>query len=176
MEKQFLTVKELAELAGVSVQSIYKKLGKPNNPIQRYCKVVDGVKCIDRRALDILYNAATVAREAETVEPVPQVEEPPKSQNSTDRLLDILERQLEEQRRQLQEKDNQIAEQNKQISSLLARLEDCSRIIDQQQQLTAMNTQALLTAETVEPEKETEIVEPQPPQKQSFWGRLFGKG
>ena len=46
MEKDLLTVKEFAELAGVSVQSIYKKLGKANNPIQRYLKVVDGVKYI----------------------------------------------------------------------------------------------------------------------------------
>ena len=177
MEKQYLTVKEFADLAGVSVQSVYKKLGKASNPIQRYFTVVEGVKCIDRRALDILY--ANNNTPAEEVEEEPQeIREEPKPKDSTSRLLDILEMQLEEQRRQLQEKDNQLAEQSKQINSLLNRLEEYSKIIDQQQKLTAMQTQALLTAETKTEEVE-ETVEPEekiveePPQKKGFWQRLF---
>ena len=179
MEKQYLTVKEFADLAGVSVQSVYKKLGKASNPIQRYFTVVEGVKCIDRKALDILY--ANNNTPAEEVEEEPQeIREEPKPKDSTSRLLDILEMQLEEQRRQLQEKDNQLAEQSKQINSLLARLEEYSKIIDQQQKLTAMNTQALLAAEATpaEPEPEVEpeqtIVE-EPQKKKGFWSRLFGR-
>lgn len=79
--------------------------------------------------------------------------------NSTDRLLDILEQQLEEQRRQIQEKDIQIAAQNEQIKSLLARLEESSKIIDQQQKLTAMNTKALLETEKKEEAVEQVVVE-----------------
>lgn len=94
----------------------------------------------------------------------------PPQKNSTDRILDILEQQLEEQRRQLQEKDNQIAEQNVQINSLLARLEESSRIIDQQQQLTAMNTKALMEADRTAAEQ----VFP-PEVKVSIWKRLFRK-
>ena len=203
MEKDFLTVKEFADLAGVSVQSIYKKLGKANNPIQRYLKVVDGVKYIERRAYAILYSSApapTAAEEAppaiteEQTPPQPgESEAPPPPKSSTDRILDILEQQLEEQRRQLQEKDKQIAAQTEQINSLLARLEESSQIINQQQQLTAMNVKALLPADTkeapaplqVEPEppeveiKETpagEVVPPPPPPKKSILKRLFGKG
>ena len=158
MEKDLLTVKEFADLAGVSVQSIYKKLGKANNPIQRYLKVVDGVKYISRTALEVLYASGPAPR-AEEREHTILDDEPQQMKNSTDRLLDILEQQLEEQRRQIQEKDIQIAAQNEQIKSLLARLEESSKIIDQQQKLTAMNTKALLETEKKEEAVEQVVVE-----------------
>lgn len=197
MEKDLLTVKEFAELAGVSVQSIYKKLGKANNPIQRYLKVVDGVKYIERRAYAILYSSApapTAAEEAppaiveEQTPPQPgESEAPPPPKSSTDRILDILEQQLEEQRRQLQEKDKQIAAQTEQINSLLARLEESSQIINQQQQLTAMNVKALSGGESkeepaaVEVEPQPEVEETPPPteektEKHSFFGFFKRKG
>ena len=200
MEKNLLTVKEFADLAGVSVQSIYKKLGKANNPIQRYLKVVDGVKYIERRAYAILYSSApapTAAEEAppaiveEQTPPQPgESEAPPPPKSSTDRILDILEQQLEEQRRQLQEKDKQIAAQTEQINSLLARLEESSQIINQQQQLTAMNVKALTGGESkeepaaveVEPQPEVEETPPPPPpteektEKRSFFGFFKRKG
>lgn len=193
MEKDLLTVKEFADLAGVSVQSIYKKLGKANNPIQRYLKVVDGVKYIERRAYAILYSSApapTAAEEAppaiveEQTPPQPgESETPPPPKSSTDRILDILEQQLEEQRRQLQEKDKQIAAQADQINSLLARLEESSQIINQQQQLTAMNVKALSGGESkkepaavdVEPQPQPQPEEkqttppPPPPEKKGFF-------
>jgi len=156
--EEFLTVKEFAELAGVSVQSVYKKLGKSNNPIQRYLKVVDGVKYISRTALDVLYASGPAPRAEEREQSILD-DEPQQMKNSTDRLLDILEQQLEEQRRQIQEKDIQIAAQNEQIKSLLARLEESSKIIDQQQKLTAMNTKALLETEKKEEAVEQVVVE-----------------
>ena len=201
MDKDLLTVKEFAELAGVSVQSIYKKLGKENNPIQRYLKVVDGVKYINRKAYEILYSAGSAAmtteedhRQPEEEQLKPQREEaetPPPPKSSTDRILDILEQQLEEQRRQLQEKDKQIAAQTEQINSLLARLEESSQIINQQQQLTAMNVKALTGGEVkdtpaavevapqepvAEEKPAAEEVAPPPPSKKSIFKRIFGKG
>ena len=198
MEKDLLTVKEFAELAGVSVQSIYKKLGKANNPIQRYLKEVKGVKYIERRAYAILYSSAPAPTAAEEVspaiveEPTPpqpgESEAPPPPKSSTDRILDILEQQLEEQRRQLQEKDKQIAAQIEQINSLLARLEESSQIINQQQQLTAMNVKALTGGESKEepaavevepqpqPEEEQTPPPPPPPEKKGFFSFFKRKG
>lgn len=191
MEKNLLTVKEFADLAGVSVQSIYKKLGKANNPIQRYLKVVDGVKYIERRAYAILYSSAPAPTAAEEAPPAiveeqtpsqpGESEAPPPPKSSTDRILDILEQQLEEQRRQLQEKDKQIAAQADQINSLLARLEESSQIINQQQQLTAMNVKALSGGESKEepaavdvepqpqPQPEEKQTMPPPPEKKGFF-------
>ena len=177
MDKDFLTVKEFSELAGVSVQSIYKKLGKVNNPIQRYLKVVDGVKYISRTALEVLYNSSPATN-------VLHEEKKTNEQSSTDRILNILEKQLEEQRRQLQEKDKQIAAQIEQINSLLMRLEESSTIINQQQQLTAMNINKLGKDESYNIDNEitqqTEIKKEEIPithteRNKGFWKLLFRK-
>ena len=198
MEKDLLTIKDFAQLAGVSVQSIYKKIGKPNNPIQRYLVELNGLKYIRRAALDVLYSPApaAAASPAEVEEQPPQTDEPAKTKSSTDRLLDILEQQLEDQRRQLAEKDKQIADQSRQISQLLEQLAENAKIINQQQQLTAMNTQFLLgqpaaaTGEEVEPPAEEAApaqeqnaaaaapveITPDPPQKIGFFQRIFRKG
>lgn len=197
MGQDLLTVKEFADLAGVSVQSIYKKLGKANNPIQRYLKEVKGVKYIERRAYAILYSPAPAPTAAEEAPPAiveeqtpPQPggsEAPPPPKSSTDRILDILEQQLEEQRRQLQEKDKQIAAQTEQINSLLARLEESSQIINQQQQLTAMNVKALTGGESkeepaavdIEPQpqpEEEQTMPPPPPEKKGFFSFFKRKG
>lgn len=169
MDKDLLTIKDFAQLAGVSVQSIYKKIGKPNNPIQRYLVVVDGLKYIRRSALDVLYSpapAATAGTVSQNEQP-PQNEEPAQTKSGTDRLLDILETQLADQRRQLEEKDKQIADQSRQISQLLEQLAESTKIINQQQQLTAMNTQLLLgqpaAATGTEEEPPAEITDPPAP-------------
>ena len=195
MEKDLLTIKDFAQLAGVSVQSIYKKIGKQNNPIQRYLVELNGLKYIRRAALDVLYSPAPAATVFQEEQP-PQNDEPPQTKSGTDRLLDILETQLADQRRQLEEKDKQIADQSRQISQLLEQLAENAKIINQQQQLTAMNTQFLLgqpaaaTGEEVEPPAEEAApaqeqnaaaaapveITPDPPQKLGFFQRIFGKG
>ncbi len=145
MENDYITIKQFAELAGVSPQSIYKKIRKPNNPIQPYIKTVEGVKYIRRAALDVLYNSPNIPK-AEA--------KPEQSKNTADgmkRLLDILEEQLREARRQIDKKDEIIAAQTAQISNLLERVAEANQIINQQQQLAAINTKALSAAK----EKET---------------------
>lgn len=166
MDKDLLTIKDFAQLAGVSVQSIYKKIGKPNNPIQRYLVVVDGLKYIRRSALDVLYSPAPASAVSLEEQPA-QNDEPAQTKSGTDRLLDILETQLADQRRQLEEKDKQIADQSRQISQLLEQLAESTKIINQQQQLTAMNTQLLLgqpaAATGTEEEPPAEITDPPAP-------------
>lgn len=180
-------MKDFAELAGVSVQSVYQKLNRKNSPLQRYARQIDGVRYIDRQAYDILY--APCKAPAESVEPssdpaptAGNISESPIEQspvkNSTERLLDLLEQQLEDQRRQLLEKDRQISAANDQIHSLLSRLEDSSRIITQQQQLTAMN----LLHGGDEPEDSPSGASPESPEptsehaeKKSFFSRIFQK-
>lgn len=180
MPSDVLTIKDFAELAGVSVQSIYKKLSKANNPIQRYLVVVDNVKYLRRAALDVLYSSNPAAAVENDPLP-PQTEEQPPQKSSTDRLLDILETQLADQRRQLEEKDRQIAEQNAQINQLLEQLAENTKLINQQQQLTAMNTQYLTAGtpagnneDTDPPPVAEEKIDP-PPQKRSFWSRVFSR-
>ena len=50
MEKNdLLTIKEFAELAGVTRQTVYKQL---NNRLNPYCQLVDNKKMLELRALE----------------------------------------------------------------------------------------------------------------------------
>lgn len=51
-EDQYLSVKEFARAAGVSVQAVYKRLSKDLKP---FVNEVDGRKAIDKRALKEVY-------------------------------------------------------------------------------------------------------------------------
>ena len=166
MDKDYITVKEFVELAGVSQQSIYQRIKKPHNPIQPYLKEINSKTYIRKTALQDLYSNDT--RQEERIEP-------------TERILDILEKQLAEKDRQIQEKDNQ-------IKSLLKSLEDTQRLLDQQQQLKAMETKLLTdmkesaaTAQEensesteIEPEEKSEAIEQKPETKKGFFRRFFG--
>ena len=159
MDKDYITVKEFAELAGVSQQSIYQRIKKPHNPIQPYLKEINSKTYIRKTALQDLYSNDT--RQEERIEP-------------TERILDILEKQL--------------AEKDKQIESLLKSLEDTQRLLDQQQQLKAMETKLLTdmkeSAATAqekdsestesEPEEKSETIEQKPETKKGFFRRFFG--
>ena len=163
MENEFLSIKEFAELANVSVQSIYKKINKDNNIINNYVKEIDGIKYINKIAYDIIYNNTASSNEIKDKQTSIDDEEISIDNKSIDRLLDILEKQIEEQKRQLIEKDKQIEEKDKQINSLLSRLEETTLLIDQQQKLTAINTKKDLDLLTAEKEN-----------KKGFWERLKG--
>lgn len=51
-EDQYLSVKEFAQAAGVSVQAVYKRL---SNGLEPFVKEVEGRKVIDKRALKEVY-------------------------------------------------------------------------------------------------------------------------
>ena len=175
MNKDYIGIAEFAEIAGVSVQSIYKRLKKQDNPLKPYFKEVDGKKFLRRSALINVYGIedhepgiedhrsplhAAIEKDQPLHEAEPIGKESPASaaaekKDPTERLLDMLEQQLKEKDQQLQEKDKQIQQKDEQISSLLNRLEDITRLADQQQQLAAID-KTLLTAAPVDPIVENE--------------------
>ena len=170
MRQDYLSVKDFGELAGVSVQSIYAKINNLKHPIQQYLKIIDGKKYISRAAYYDLYGAEYAAEDiTELQEDIKQEQQPeqPKEKESVDRLLDILEKQLEEQRRQLQEKD-------KQIESLLKRLEETSQLINQQQQLTALNHKTLTDQQEKEADLPLQDEKPLQQEHKSLWDRIRG--
>lgn len=174
METQYISIREFAALVGVSVQSIYKKINKEDNPLRQYVKDTEQGRLISKEAASLygIEQAETIIDE--------RIEENPtqlkaESNDINDKLIAILETQMEELKRQLIEKDKQLAEKDNQIMSLLLRLEENAKIIQQQQTLTAMNTQ-LFTKQLSEPDEsvaEEEIVSTDTVRK-SFWG-MFRK-
>lgn len=182
MDDRLLTVKEFAEIAGVSVQSVYKKMMKKDHPIQRFINPVEGVKYIRSSALDLLYQKPPAKADEKSEAPRPEPSDKQPQDSSMDRLLSILETQLEDQRRQLQEKDRIISKQAEHITALLQRLEDVTRAIDQQQQLTAISVKALTASPDPVPEPDTgsEPVQPmdaaaESTERRGFFRRIFGR-
>ena len=51
--RDYITVKELAEIQGVSVQSIYQRF---NTTLKPYIKVIKGKKCLDIKVLEEVYH------------------------------------------------------------------------------------------------------------------------
>lgn len=173
MQNEYITIKAFAEEAKVSVQSVYQRLKRTDNGLKPYLKELDGVKYISRAAISVLYKQPEqlelMPEEPEQVETIPEEPQEPVSENrdSNTRLLDLLEEQLKELRQQLQMKDKQISEQAEQITNLLT-------IVNQQQQLTAMQIHELPSASESELESDDSILEESAAKKSSIWRRWFG--
>ena len=124
LPNKFISVKEFAKLAGVSSQSVYKKL---NNKLQTYSTVVDNKKVIDTTALWEVYGieefnpnstkfATNSTNDSTKVERV-------ESDSLNQELIQMLKKQLDE-------KDKQISE----LQTLLSQ-EQQLRLVEHQQLL-----------------------------------------
>lgn len=139
---EYVSIKKFAEMADVSQQSIYKRLKKENNPIQQYVKLVEGDKqVISVEALN-LYNKKK-NEEIHYIEDEDEGKEK-KPAAAADELvkaaMETLQSQLEYQKEMLREKD-------KQIASLLSRLEETTKALDQQQHLNVIDKSKILELE-----------------------------
>lgn len=129
MKDEYISIKEFAERAGVSVQSIYKRLNGLNNPLNQYVKLVDNQKMLNISALKEIYDI--------------EVEQPIQPNHSTleavnDTLYDTLLKQLEV-------KDNQIQELNE-------RLKEAQKALSQEQQLHLLSKQHIFELEAAKEE------------------------
>jgi len=151
--KERLTIKEFAEVAKVSPQSIYKRLKKKDNPIQAYM-IEEGEQIFLRsEALAELYR---IEIEKTTSQPSLKVEQPKieskeKQENATKvkedieqtasfKVIEILREQIEAQRKDIENK-------NKQIEELNNRLAETTLLLDQQQKLSIADKKQLLLLE-----------------------------
>lgn len=140
MNKEYITVKEFAEILGVSTQYVYKQL---NNKLQPYCKVVGNKKMLKKSAISVL------AKKEDATEVVQQLNNQLNGEINA-KLIEMLENELNEKGNQLKEKDKQIAELQK--------------ALDQAQKLHAMDKQRIQELEyKKEDEKEEEPVEQEEP-------------
>jgi uncharacterized protein YukE len=174
MEQKYISFKEFAEYAGVTVQSLYKRLKKETDELQPFYKKIDGKSCLCVSALMAVYKK----------EYQPKEEKEAKAEEQTNnKLIDILQEQLEAQRKDIEAK-------NKTIESLLQQLDTQQQLLCQEQQLNMINTQKILMLEsaaaetpieaeaadlTIEEETpiEAEAAE-KPKKKRGFFG-LFSK-
>lgn len=145
-DKEYISIAEFAEQAGVSKQAVYQRL---NKSLKAYVKVVDGKKSIDIRALEDLYGKDGCSRLEQVfqgkIQGVEQGVEEEKEGQLINKLIDTLQEELKH-------KDEQLAEKDRQIKEL-------HNLLDQQQQLAAMDRKKVieledqLAHEQKEPEK-----------------------
>lgn len=145
-DKEYISIAEFAERAGVSKQAVYQRL---NKSLKAYLKDVDGKKSIDIKALEDLYGKGGCSRLEQVfqgkIQGVEQGNEEEKEGQLINKLIDILQEDLKS-------KDEQLAEKDRQIKEL-------HNLLDQQQQLAAMDRKKIialedqLAQEQKEPEK-----------------------
>lgn len=177
MNKDYLTIKEYADLRGVSVSSVYKRL---NTTLQQYLREVENRKVLDIKVL-----------EAEGIKPsnekVEEVASTPLQPNTSiiEKELDIKNKQIEkltDQIEKLQEdnrkKDEFIQEQSRKLTELL---EQSNILLQNNQLLLAQQNEAeqkeiVPEAEDIEESAvsvEAELHDREQPQKQSWFSKLF---
>ena len=166
MKTEYISIKDFAKRAGVSQQSLYKRLNKLNNQLNNYVKMVENQKMIDIRALQEVYGVEVEQPIQPKIEPVEQpiqpiiepVEQP--IQPNFDSILSQNQQMIDMLKEQLEAKDKQI--------------ENLQKLLDQEQHLNAMNHEKILLLES-KLEEPTEPVEPDEEPPKGFFSRFFKK-
>lgn len=145
-DKELLTIKEFAEVAGVSSQAVYQRLTKT---LQPYVVEVNGKKHLKREALE-LFDGAEQKAENKVVEQ--------DSINIDKELIKTLQATITILQGQLETKDKQIAELNE-------RLKDALELNKGQVLLSVAERQQL-------PEVTETAQEEADGKKQTFWDKI----
>ena len=202
METEYISIKDFAEKAGVSQQSLYKRLNKLNNQLNNYVKMVENQKMIDIRALQEVYGVEVEQPIQPIIQPVEQpiqpiiqpVEQPiqPLLQATIESLSKELERKSEElqakdkqyadlkasMEEQLKSKDRQIADYSERLKEANFNLSNEQRLRLEEHEEKRQLQEKLSLLEVKEPvDPMQEVVEPdEPPTEQKgFWAKLFKK-
>lgn len=160
--EELLTVKEVSKLAGVSVQSVYKRL---NNSLKPYVKLVEQQKMIHIKALEEIYNM-------EVDKPLNQ---PMNNQLNLNSEVEFLREQIKHLQNELEKEREHNREKDKQL------LETFTKLADSQVALTTGQTadkQKALAETLIEGQQQLitdgESQKEKTKKQQSFWSRLFG--
>lgn len=173
MKDEYISISEFARRAGVSRQSVYKRI---DNDLSGFCKVDKGKKVINTKGLGMFVVNQPVNQ------PVNQTVNQVDSQNTA---IDALKKALELMENQNETLKTELAAKDRQIDQL-------QKLIDQEQQLHAATAQRLLLLEQPKDPSDPEPVEdpdqadpepapeiraaapdPEAKAKQSFWKRIF---
>lgn len=139
-DNEYLGITAFSNAVGVKPQGIYERISKKNNAIHKYIKPNSKPTQIHISAVKELYGitltsalTSTLTSEEKSVNSeVPLQKLSQKKTNKKliyrDKLVESLERQIEEQKKELEKKD-------KFIDSIMIRLEESQKLLDQQQQL-----------------------------------------
>lgn len=149
-EDEYISIKEFAKRAGVSVQSIYKRLNGLNNPLNQYIKLVENQKMLNISALEEIYGI-------EVEQPIQPIHSTPHSTHSTSHSTSEKDKKTETVSELVSILEKELGAKNEQIAHL-------QKLLDQEQQLRMISEQKLLQIE----ENKT-VEEGQKKKKWQFW-------
>lgn len=153
-EDEYISIKEFAKRAGVSVQSIYKRLNGLNNHLNQYIKLVENQKMLNISALEEIYGI-------EVEQPIQPIHSTPHSTHSTSHSTSEKDKKTETKSETVSELvsilEKELGAKNEQIAHL-------QKLLDQEQQLRMISEQKLLQIE----ENKT-VEEGQKKKKWQFW-------
>lgn len=155
--KDTLSISEVADLAEVSSQSIYKRLKKKDNPIHSYVVMEGNQTMLKKEILSEIYKKQIEGVELCNYQPSLKVDQPKaeeqqeakeskesaiykkynESETASYKVIEILREQIKMQNEEIQQK-------NKIIADLNDRLADSQRMLDQQQRLSLADKQEIL--------------------------------
>ena len=144
MEERYYSILEFAELANVSVQSIYKRLKKEDNIIHKYVKIKNGKKVISGEAVEI-YNKDEY--EYEDITEQEETEEAEEKENTYNQIIEIYQKQIELLTAEIEVKNRQIEELTAQLKASSDRETNYQQLLNQQQQLNGIDKQRVLLLE-----------------------------
>lgn len=155
-DKELLTVKEYADVAGVTQQAVYQRL---NKGLAKFLVEVEGQKYIKVEALSELETKA---------DQQPETEKQYQAGSDVSKLIDTLTQTIEILQGQLSVKDSQIKDLN-------ARLEQALNNTAQSHYIAAQaQVQALDSGEPTEETTATTRPDTNQEEKKGFFKRLFG--
>lgn len=166
MEESELSVQELSNRTGKSIQSIYKRIRNKNDMIQSFLKrdnegnILEPVKIFES-AIDVIYNKGATSSK---LNPKPslvefrQEEEKTESkqeQNAYTKAIDVLQDQLKVLQNELQAEREDKQQKDRLIFELNERLAESQRNLDQQQKLQLIDRQRIKELEETNEEIST---------------------
>ena len=151
-EKKYLSVKEFANLAGVSTQRIYQMLGKD---LQNFCKSFGKCKKVNINALEIFGKSLQA--------------ESSKDGSSNSLVINALIEQIEIKDKQLAKKDEQIFELQSIIKSIQEQQISLTKSLANSQALHAGTIKEHIDSFQIESESNTQ-------KKKSLFSWIFNRG
>lgn len=150
MEENELSVQELSNRTGKTIQSIYKRIKNENDVIQGFLKrdnegnILEPVRIFES-VIDVVYNKGTTATKPSTKPSLVefrQKEEKAESkqeQNAYAKAIEVLQDQINLLKEELEVEREEKKQKDVLISQLNDRLAESQRNLDQQQQLQLLD-------------------------------------
>ncbi len=150
MEENELSVQELSNKTGKSIQSIYKRIKNENDVIQGFLKrdnegnILEPVRIFES-VIDVIYNKGATATKLNTKPSLVEFrqkeekEESKQEQNAYTKAIEVLQDQINLLKEELEVEREEKKQKDIFISQLNDRLAESQRNLDQQQQLQLLD-------------------------------------